>query len=154
MRNNEGLDFFAKRSVSAGFLQEGCPVSGIQFQRGCQNGFDALPVFWCHACASLRLISRNSQARAVAHSRFTVVRQTPITLAVSSIDKPAKKAHFDDAALLRIQAREFIEGVIQGNQVNIRRFLQGHGLGEFQLEPATAFCGPVPAGVIDEDLAH
>jgi len=81
----------SRREGSAQASLEGRAAGGIQFQGGRQNGLGALPVFWCHKRASLRLISRSNQARAVAHSRFTVVREMPITSAVSSIGRPAKK---------------------------------------------------------------
>src|SRR5437868_4044063 len=61
---------------------------GVAIERRLEQLGDALPAVGRHAGDSLS--SRNSQARASAHRRFTVAGEKPSASAASSMLKPAK----------------------------------------------------------------
>ena len=87
----EGLDFAAYQNLTAARrIQELFALRRIELESCFEHTLDLAPFFGSH-CVSFALISRRSQVRAVAHSRLMVVREIPITSAVSSIDKPPKK---------------------------------------------------------------
>src|SRR4029077_6124921 len=65
------------------------PFPRFPFQGG-EHFLDLLPAFRGHRPASLFIISRFSQVRAVAHSRFTVAGEMSSTSAVSSMESPPK----------------------------------------------------------------
>src|SRR5437879_4814884 len=66
------------------------PLVRRSFQGACEHRLHPLPLLGSHAFVSLFFISRCSQARAVAHSRFTVAGETPSTTEVSSMESPPK----------------------------------------------------------------
>src|SRR5262249_59267903 len=90
VRLKKGFDFGAKFLVGgAGLIKIGGAFTWRKGDGGIQDFADLLPLFRFQV-AALRLSSRNSQARAVVQSRFTVDGEMPRTSAVSSTVSPPK----------------------------------------------------------------
>src|SRR5579883_520697 len=86
----QGLHFCSDRFLDADLIEIAIAFARSFFQCDGEDGLDLSPLFGIHALSPLLLISRCSQARAVAHSRFTVAGEIPSTSAVSSMERPPK----------------------------------------------------------------
>src|SRR5712664_3923123 len=91
VRGNERFNFVPQRLFRASLVEICTAVSGLSFKRPGEYFLHPLPDFRRHLRASFCFISRWSQARAVAHSRFTEAGEMPRTTAVSSMESPPKK---------------------------------------------------------------
>ena len=90
VRRDQGFDLPAQvwlgadlRDISGFFLRR--PLEGVA-----QHFLDFPPAFRRHLVASLLFISRCSQARAMAQSRFKVAGEMPSTIDASSMESPPK----------------------------------------------------------------
>src|SRR5215470_15205554 len=87
----ERLHFAAKvRVLFATVLKIAVSRACIQHHRFADQLLDSLPSFRIHAGVS-PVMARNSHARAIIHSRFTVAGEMPRTSDVSSMVRPLKE---------------------------------------------------------------
>jgi hypothetical protein len=75
--------------------------------------------------------SFSSQARAMDQSRFMVLSEEPMILAVSTTFSPAKKTEFHHPHLPRIERRKFPERVVECAQIVSLFFQRDHVVVEF-----------------------
>src|SRR6185503_7731337 len=91
VRIEQRHDLGAQRRVTcASFVEVTIALGRVELARRGENIFHALPAIRSHAPSPV-VISRCSHARAIAHSRFTVAGETPMTSAVSLMLRPPKK---------------------------------------------------------------
>jgi hypothetical protein len=113
-----------------------------------KHRFHVLPAGWSHES---RLSSRYSQARAAAHSRFTVAGETSSTAAVSSMERPPKKRN----SMTRLCCGSSVASVPRASSRATRSRSRGGGVegvvdGEVRGSGA-AFGGLVRARVIHQN---
>src|SRR5262249_38930149 len=70
------------------------------------------------------------------------------------IGETAEETQFDDPALLWIKFGQATKRVVQGDDVQTAFRRSNHRPIKFYLEICTSFCGPMTAGMIDQNLAH
>jgi hypothetical protein len=68
--------------------------------------------------------------------------------------QPSEKTQLHDSGLLLVQAGEFPQGVVEGNQVNLTGDRQSHVFVQSQLQAAVTFRGAMAASVVHEYLTH
>lgn len=66
----------------------------------------------------------------------------------------AEETQFYNAALLRVEARQNCERFIKQKEINVRFVVKSDCLIERKAIPGGAFCSPVFARMVNEDLPH
>jgi hypothetical protein len=87
-------------------------------------------------------VAVDGRARDPQHIRYLGSRQPP------------EELHFDDLALAFVDARQLVQGVVQGQELGVS--LDGQGVKILESDPASPvpFGGPTFPGIVHQDLAH
>jgi hypothetical protein len=96
------------------------------------------------------------QVDTARQSRSTVASDTSSGSAVSATSRPPKKPELDHLCLARLQPRQLVEGIVQGQELARRGARVGEGVVERDEGGVAAapFPGIPPPGRVDHHLPH
>ena len=91
----------------------------------------------------------------MSHSRVTVERDTVSTVGNLGFCQTAEVSKLHDLSLLRIDCRQFVERLIEQQQLAVWRLGFAHAIIQYHSHGgAKALAPSVPSRVIDQDPAH
>jgi hypothetical protein len=151
---DEGLDFSAQSGVlGTGFIKIASSVRRIAFESSTDNFFDLLPATWTfHGYP--RFICLDNLGFGDAPIAFDRSWGDTEHLGGFFGGRAAKKAKFDDTALLFIDAGETREGIVKSDDIGASGFGEDERFFANKGAVGAALGSAMMVGIVNKDLAH